>query len=77
MELRQLGGALNDRARDGGALGALDAGYLMVVAADAATAALADELVEALTPWAAGDIFPSFAGATPCSSPTPGAAWRR
>lgn len=62
LELRQLGGALNERSRDGGALGALDAGYLLVVAADHATASVAGDLVEALSPWAAGHIFPSFAG---------------
>jgi FAD/FMN-containing dehydrogenase len=62
VELRQLGGALNERSRDAGALGALDAGYLMVVASDPETASVAEELVDALSPWAAGHIFPGFAG---------------
>jgi len=61
VELRHLGGALNDRARDCGALGALDAGYLLVVAADPAAAPIARDVVDAMSPWAAGHIFPSFA----------------
>ena len=63
VELRHLGGALNDRGRDCGALGALDADYLLVVAADPSAAQIAGDVVDAMSPWAAGHIFPSFAGA--------------
>ncbi|HEY8582712.1 MAG TPA: FAD-binding protein, partial [Capillimicrobium sp.] len=62
VELRHLGGALDERAKACGALGALDAGYLLVVAAAPDRASVAQEVVEALSPWAAGHIFLSFAG---------------
>jgi FAD/FMN-containing dehydrogenase len=62
VELRQLGGALNDRTRQSGALGSLDAEYGIVVAADPAAAATARELCDAVSPWAAGHIFVSFLG---------------
>ena len=60
LELRHLGGALDDRRRHRGALGSLDAGYLLVVAAAPERADVARELVEELSPWAAGHIFLSF-----------------
>jgi FAD/FMN-containing dehydrogenase len=62
VELRHLGGALNDRSRHSGALGALDAEYGIVVAADPAAATSARELCDAVSPWAAGHIFVSFIG---------------
>jgi FAD/FMN-containing dehydrogenase len=62
VELRQLGGALNDRARSSGALGSLDAEYGIVVAADPAAQAGAGEACDAVSPWAASHIFVSFLG---------------
>jgi FAD/FMN-containing dehydrogenase len=62
IELRQLGGALNDRTRSSGALGSLDAEYGIVVAADPAARAGAREACDAVSPWAAGHIFVSFLG---------------
>lgn len=62
VELRHLGGALNDRNRHAGALGALDTGYGLVVAADPVAASIAREACDAASPWAAGHIFVSFIG---------------
>lgn len=62
VELRHLGGALNERTRHSGALSALDADYLLVVAAAPEAAAVAHEVVDALSPWAAGHIFLSLVG---------------
>jgi len=64
IELRQLGGALNERTRVSGALGALDAGYGMVVAADPVAEINARAICDAVSPWAAGHIFVSFIGAS-------------
>jgi FAD/FMN-containing dehydrogenase len=62
VELRHLGGALNDRTRGVGALGSLDAEYGIVVAADPGAQTGAREACEAVSPWAAGHIFVSFLG---------------
>jgi FAD/FMN-containing dehydrogenase len=62
LELRQLGGALNERARHGGALGALDAEYGAIVAVTPAAHAFAADVMDAVSPWAAGHLFLSFAG---------------
>jgi FAD/FMN-containing dehydrogenase len=62
LELRHLGGALNERMRHGGALGTLDAEYGAIVAVTPGAAALAAEVMDAVSPWAAGHMFLSFAG---------------
>jgi FAD/FMN-containing dehydrogenase len=67
VELRQLGGAVAERPLDAGAVGHLDAGFLMFAAGitpDAATAAKVDahvQMVEqALLPWAASIHYANF-----------------
>lgn len=78
VELRHLGGALDDRGRRSGALGSLDAGYLLVVAAAPERADVARDLVEELSPWAAGHIFLSFvAPDTPDAEVSPADTRRR
>jgi FAD/FMN-containing dehydrogenase len=67
VELRQLGGAVAERPVDAGALGHLEAGFLMFavgITPDAATATKVDahvQLVEqALLPWAASIHYANF-----------------
>jgi FAD/FMN-containing dehydrogenase len=67
VELRQLGGAVAERPVDAGAVGHLEAGFLMFAAGitpDAATASKVDarvQLVEqALLPWAASIHYANF-----------------
>jgi FAD/FMN-containing dehydrogenase len=67
VELRQLGGALAERPVDAGAVGHLDAGFLLFAAGitpDAATAAKVDARVQvveqALLPWAASIRYANF-----------------
>ena len=67
VELRHLGGAVAERPADAGAVGHLEAGFLMFaigVTPDAATAAKVDaqvQLVEqALLPWAASIHYANF-----------------
>jgi hypothetical protein len=62
VELRHLGGALNDRHRHAGALGSLDAEYGAIVAVTPDAPAFAAEVLDAVSPWAAGHMFLSFAG---------------
>ena len=78
VELRQLGGALARRRPDDGALGALDAAYVVYAVGMAPTPALAatteeqiGTVIRTLAPWAAPGMLPNFAE----SSRDPAAMW--
>jgi FAD/FMN-containing dehydrogenase len=67
VELRHFGGAIAQRPVDAGAIGHLEAGFLMFavgITPDAATAAKVDARVglveQALLPWAASIHYPNF-----------------